>query len=279
LGNFEVEEVSASLNVHHPNADQREQGEGPFGRVGAISYDNDARRMARRYRSAHVIQNDLVSSTLERAAAAHPIVIDLGCGTGSDGLHILSRVHNAIYVGVDSSGEMLERAKHKLVQHDLGKRSFLLNSDFRSMTSDELFAAIRAYRLDPNIYCVMSALALHHYELSEKKIIYELARAVLKEQGLLVLTDLYSNALPYCAEQALQRELVDVRAALKRIRLAGSKRVSYPTTISERHYIEDNRPHILSEEMALVSSIGFTKVDAVFRNGQLAIIAAGREEK
>src|ERR1039457_6597114 len=71
--------------------------EGPFGRLGASTYDSEAENMPRRYRSARMIQNELVTLVLKSAAVQHPMVVDLGCGTSTDGVRLLSMVRNAIY--------------------------------------------------------------------------------------------------------------------------------------------------------------------------------------
>ena len=96
---------------------------------------------------------------------------------------------NAVYVGVDSSSEMLKRARDKLMQRGLGKRSLLTNQNFRRVARNIISSTLRQFQLDPKIFGVMSTLALHHCELNEKKNIYELAHALLQGFGLLVLTD------------------------------------------------------------------------------------------
>src|SRR4051794_29044217 len=105
---------------------------GPFGTEGAERYDNDAIRMGLRYKTAHAIQNALVADALRCANIPLPTVVDLGCGTGTDGIAILSRVPHSGYIGVDISGPMLKCAQAKF-----GRQTFrnswnvLLHCDFR----------------------------------------------------------------------------------------------------------------------------------------------------
>src|SRR5437667_12385110 len=101
----------------------------------------------------------LSTSVLKGTTAAHPVVVDLGCGTGTDGLRLLTFIDTVLYVGVDSSSAMLGLAREKLAQRGLAQRSLLLNSNFRKLTSGELLSEIRSYQLESSIVCVMSTLS------------------------------------------------------------------------------------------------------------------------
>jgi len=241
-----------------------------FGVEGAAGYDDDARLMARRYRRAHQIQNALVCRVLKSTCAARPAVVDLGCGTGNDALEILSRVPGAVYIGIERSVAMLDRARVKL-RPFLGMRAVLLNDDFRELTPLTLTELCEK---DLDIVCVMSALALHHYQMAEKRLAYERARAVLQPGGLLVVTDLFANVSNFANDYAMRCELVDVRRARSR-RWGATPPMSMSTTLSERHYREENRPQVLLEELAVICSVGFSFQEIIYRHGQLAVISAG----
>jgi SAM-dependent methyltransferase len=245
----------------------------PFDRIGAEHYDSDAQLMARRYKSAHRIQNELVCSSLSHASCGHLIVLDLGCGTGSDGIQILSNARNALYLGVDCSDHMLVQAEDKCLRQGLRKRCHFVRRDIRLLTLNNLLESSTFFKSSSGIACVITALVLHHYRPDEKRKIYRFSYDILPKDGLFVLTDLYLNSLKCCADQALRRELADVRNTIKRLGVSDSDR---HTTICERHYIEDNQPQILLSEIALLNEVGFGDVDIVFRSGQLAVLAAGR---
>jgi tRNA (cmo5U34)-methyltransferase len=245
----------------------------PFGRLGAARYDVDAFCMPCRYKRAHKIQNDLIIDALRKATAPGPIVLDLGCGTANDGLYILSKTNSAIYFGLDYSSHMIKRAKNKLGRHRFAKRSLLIERDFRLVNLSDLCASLTNASLAPELSAVISALALHHYELAEKGRVYQLVHDFLPRGGLFVLTDLFSNAIQVCAEQALRKEIVDIRRTVRRFAQPHVQPPLY-TTLSERHYIDVNRPQILADEIACLSNIGFKKLDLVYRSGQLGVIAA-----
>ncbi len=249
--------------------------EGPFGPIGAATYDDQALCMSRRYKDAHAIQNRSVRTALRNSSTPHPVVVDLGCGTAADGIDILLQAGDAIYLGLDYSRHMLARAIDKFDRHGLQNRGIFLERDLRAVTADEMWAALGPMRLDRRVSSVISALALHHYELDMKGHVYKLAYDLLPAQGLLVLTDLYSNKIAGCAEDALRMEIRDVRRTLARI---GSleEHLHGDTTISERHYKADNRPQTLADEIALLARVGFRTIDLVYRSGQLGVIAAER---
>ena len=244
----------------------------PYGRVGAAMYDIEASWICRRYKYAHRIQNEIVINVLKKAVAAKPVVIDLGCGTGNDGLYILTKMHRSIYCGIDYSKHMLRRAADKLCQQQLRNRSLLIQQDFRLMRPRDVCKSLTNVVLAPDICAVISALALHHYELDEKRRAYTLAYNLLPKGGLFVLVDLFSHSIQLCKELALREEIQDMHRALKHM---AHPRIQH-TTLSERHYTEDNRPHILSDEITLLRTIGFKKLDHVYRRGQLSVIAAQR---
>ena len=128
-------------------------------------------------------------------------------------------------------------------------------------------------KLQKQVPVVMSALALHHYELSVKTQVYRLACQLLTRGGRFVLTDLFTNDIPDCDHYALRTELHDVQSTIARfpLRPPGGEATS---TLSEVHYTRCNKPMSLTLELASIKRSGFGLVDVVFRDGQLAVIVA-----
>lgn len=248
---------------------KRQIDEGPFGHYGAAQYDRDSEAMPRRYKSAHKLQNEIICQALKRQKSSWPLVVDLGCGTGNDGIEILSKASNAIFVGVDYSTHMLARASEKFKQRGFDTKSVFIRRDFRWLTADELIASLETAGLPNRASCVVSALALHHYDLAEKRAVYKLAFDLLEPKGLVVLTDLYSSTMN-CSELALAREIEDIRKVIRRLKTGCAN--SARTTISEKHYLVDNLPQPLNHELSLLTTIGFEKFDVVYRNGQLGLV-------
>jgi SAM-dependent methyltransferase len=242
---------------------------GAFGSAGAARYDVDVRRMPRRYKTAHRLQNKLIIDAALALGASHPVVVDLGCGTANDGLEILSRTSSALYVGVDHSPYMLRQAVRKLSRHGFEKRAVFLEEDFRFLDPRGFAKAIRMHQPNGTIAGVVSSMALHHYELPEKYHVYKFAYQLLPRGALFIITDLFSNAIERCAGVAIQKEIEDIRKIAARSRDAGKN-----GALTESHYIEENRPVILARELEGLREVGFSNIDLLFRHGQLGTLVA-----
>ena len=248
----------------------------PFGARGAATYDDDAARMPERYKIAHAIQNDLVVELVRRdSSCGRAIVVDLGTGTANDGVDILDRSERALYMGIDISLPMVSRAKHKMLQKGHSRRSAFLVRDFRTTTFNDVERFLRRKKMDGSIAVVISALALHHYNMEDKRPVYELAHALLQGHGCFVLTDLFINGIPECARSAVAREVNDIEAIVTHM-LSKSRRAPGSTTLSVAHYLQSNKPQPLAIEVATLHDVGFGRVDIVYRHGQLASIVAER---
>jgi len=250
----------------------------PFDWAGAARYDLEYKKISRRYKYAHALQNRLVDCALRGGNSGAAIVVDLGCGTANDGLEILRSRRNAIYLGIDKSEAMLARARRKLRAADFGPRSILVKADVREITATELSSIAIAHGLVPYFRCLICTLFLHHYSDKERRAVYRMARKLLTDQGVLIVTDLYANSLPFCANQALLQEVRDVRLAIRRLGSSASGSDT-PTTLSEQHYLAENKPAELGAELCLLRSEGFSQIDIPYRCGQLAILAAHPREQ
>ncbi len=249
-----------------------------FGVRGAGTYDDDAARMPTRYKIAHTIQNELIVNVLDSCSSRDvSVVVDLGAGTANDGLDILNQAARTLYLGIDNSLAMIERAKDKMRVCGYSERSAFLTGDFRTITASDVTRVLQSEHMEGSITVVMSALALHHYELAEKRAVYNLAYDLLHEGGVFVSTDLFSNSIADCARHALSKEISDVQASAERAgRLSSAPKEA--TTLSVDHYVRCNKPQWLSKELALLHDIGFGSIDIVYREGQMAVLVAGRIE-
>lgn len=238
----------------------------------------DAQHMPPHYKRAHKIQNDLVITSLRKSEQNKlHVVVDLGCGTANDGIDILSRTENEFYLGVDNSVPMIERAKCKMQSRAFEKRSYFLIRDFRQMSVMDITGTLSLLKLECRIKAVMSTLALHHYELEEKRHVYTLAHNLLPPGGRLVLTDLFSNGIQGCAQYALYWEIDQVCGTIEnsKEKPIDSK---LATTRSVDHYLRSNRPQRLLDEVGVLHDCGFAIVDIVYRSGQLSVIVAQTEK-
>lgn len=259
-----------SLTYSNPSTEQLD----PFGTVGASTYDDDAARMPTRYKRAHTIQNELVVNALRsnKALLGKKVVVDLGAGTSNDGLEILSRSPQAFYLGIDYSQPMVARAEEKMRLHGYAQRSAFLQCDFLTARLGDIMHELAETQMNNHVPVVISALALHHYELVEKHNAYKLAYDLLSPGGLFILTDLFTNGITGCANYAFQTEISDINVA---VRKCGENATDdqQATTLSIEHY-NSNKPQKLAHEMRGLRECGFDCIDVAYRDGQLATLVA-----
>lgn len=259
------ESFNTELRIDNYNSDHD-----PFSLEGSLMYDQEASCISDRYKEAHLIQNSVIIRMLTNNNK-NSVILDFGCGTGSDGLEILTEISNAIYVGLDSSEYMLKIALKKFDNNKLKSRSFFLRSDFRDLTTDLLIAELGLAMINQEISCIISSLVLHHYNTETRLRFYDLVRSLLKNGGVFVLTDLFSNSVSICNQIALDQELQDISKTIIKLEKNGLKQ-SFDTTISKHHYLHANQPVSLLNESFILTNCGFKNVDIVYRHGQLGVL-------
>jgi tRNA (cmo5U34)-methyltransferase len=114
-------------------------------------------------------------------------VLDLGAGTGLMSEAVLSRYPEAEVVLVDGAAEMVEQAPARL-----GDSVRTIVADMRDPLPDGPFDA------------VVSALAIHHLEHSDKQDLYRRSLAVLRPGGVFVNAEHVGGSTPWL-ERAYRR--------------------------------------------------------------------------
>ncbi len=99
-------------------------------------------------------------------------VLELGTGTGETALRVLARHPRAAWVGLDSSGPMLDRARERLPRAEL--RLGRLEEELPPGPFD----------------LVISTLAVHHLDAAGKRDLFRRVARVLGPAGRFVLADL-----------------------------------------------------------------------------------------
>ncbi len=166
-------------------------------------------------------------------------ILDLGVGTGLELDHLFARFPDARVTGIDLSGEMLERARHR----------------YRS-TSFQL-RTIHASFLDWNfgftIYdAVISSMAIHHWPPPVKRTLYRRIGRALRPGGWFVNGD-------YIESEAV---------AVERLRAFTAQK------IDPHHALHIDLPLSLDQELKLLEASGYTRRHVAFQRSHAAIIAA-----
>lgn len=239
----------------------------------AEAYEEEYDRMPQRYRQARDIQMTFVLSAARTTSFVPSIILDLGCGTARQGMDVLSGSRNTFYLGLDRSEAMLKYAARKLSGFAASARWKLVKADFGTVTPECIGAALESYHSLDQVTAVMSAFALHHLDPRTKRNVIELIRSVLPDGGRFVYADLFTNSIEECSRRALETELNDLRQ-FEWADDGGRWHGRLPPTLCERHYINENKPLPLQQEIDLLHLSGFATVDIVCREGQLAVLVA-----
>ena len=142
----------------------------------ASRYDAEIRKQVPRYDE---IQDTVVSLLSLRPPAR---VLDLGVGTGFTALRILDALPETSLVGLDVSGEMLERARQRLRAHE--RRVQLRSSDIAIPDIDGQYDAI------------VSVLAVHHLWADEKRHLFSRLWEHLTPGGILIVPKGFNLSFP-----------------------------------------------------------------------------------
>jgi tRNA (cmo5U34)-methyltransferase len=171
---------------------------------------------------------DTVADSTGAPAATR--ILDLGSGTGETARRVLERHPNARIVLVDSSAEMLAAACEALAEDRV-----------ESVLVQQLEDPLPPGPFD----LVVSALAVHHLESVDKKVLFQRIAGVLKPGGRFVLADVIVAQDPELASTPVASEF--------------------------------DRPDRLDDQLTWMAEAGF-EARVVWSSRDLAVIAARRPD-
>jgi tRNA (cmo5U34)-methyltransferase len=199
----------------------------------APRYDAEIRSAVPRYDELH----DTVVSLLSLRPPRR--VLDLGSGTGTTALRLLTAFPAAHVTGLDVSPEMLARAAQRLAGH--AGRFTLRRGD------------IAAPDLAGEYDAIVSVLTVHHLWPDEKRHLFRHLREHTARGGVLVLADVFRPTDDLLREaQGLPREVPPED--------------------------EPDRPDTAGEQVAWLAAAGFAAVDVAWKDEQVGVLVARRGE-
>jgi len=178
-------------------------------------------------------------------------ILVLGSGEGEDAERILERIINSNVVCVDHSEEMLDKTAKRLKR--FSGRYELVNADLLD------------YEPSRDYEGIVSVLTLHHFDIGEKRRLYESLIIHLKREGVFVVGDLFTYSQPELNERVLKEY---ERYIESHPRLDGSLKKRALEGYNVRNI---NTP---SSELDLLKSIGFNFSEVVYRKSRVAILYA-----
>jgi tRNA (cmo5U34)-methyltransferase len=258
----------------HPAEDQAEdQAEHPAeDRLSRVrdrfdahhDYDAFMQRVVPRYEEMLDVIRQVVAEHEPRPARA----VDLGVGTGAVTERLLGALPELEVVGVDFSGEQLERASGRLAP--FGGRVTFARAD------------IRDFEAPPSVDVVVSALAVHHLDDADKQALFARLAGVLPSGGLLVLAD--AVALPPRLQEraeAARREWYLARRweacgpPGSEEHEAFAKLLASGEPLEEAHHDLD-RPAPISDQVAWLERAGFAEAAVLWQHFDMGVIAGIR---
>lgn len=192
---------------------------------------------------------DAAADALRAVDARHPVVVDLGTGTGALAARCISVRSDAKLVALDEDASILEIARHRLSR--AGAVASFLQGSF-------LDAAL------PRCDAIVASLSLHHVRTAERKQqFYRACHDALRPGGLLVSADCMLPSDARLAE--LDRERW--RAHLQRSYSEADTQGYFEAWAAEDVYFT------LAQELEMLQGAGFG-ADLVWRESPFAVIAA-----
>lgn len=157
-------------------------------------------------------------------------IIDLGCGTGNLARLIFQTHPQATILGIDSSEEFLAVAKAKC-------RGF----DFRPVLDNILDLNLEQCACE----CIVSSFTIHHFDDSEKLVLFEKIFRALKPGGTFINLDMVK---PKNYPKAVSKFLAKMKESGLSARFIEAER---------QEMIERDRPVSLSTQKKWLEQIGF----------------------
>ena len=201
----------------------------------APSYDAQIREMVPRYEEIH--------DTLLALLALRPPArfLDLGAGTGYTLRRVLETFPSATAVGLDVSGEMLDRARQRL--DGLEDRVALRASDIAQPEINGSYDAI------------VSILAVHHLYPDQKRHLFTRIWEHIEPGGVFLVADYFRPAMDRLSE------LYDLPDQ------------------PDAHEVEHDHPDTAAEHLTWLAAAGFAAVDVVWKYDDVGVLVAWREER
>lgn len=160
-------------------------------------------RMQERYLAARAERFAIIARLIRATQGQAPLVLDLGCGTGSVMAALLSAIPGASAVGVDLDPTLLALAEKRLAP--FGARAQVVRADVRQGGWVGVHSAGK-------IHAIVSATALHWLSPDRLSFLYAQAAELLRPGGIFLNADHVASEHPG-VQQAWVQHRSDVLSA------------------------------------------------------------------
>ncbi|MCL2517823.1 MAG: class I SAM-dependent methyltransferase [Oscillospiraceae bacterium] len=196
---------------------------GDYFNIRAKKYDND------------IVGNNLDEfyeeiANLVEVDTLIPKILDLGCGTGLELERLFIKYPDMIVTGIDLSSEMLEELKNK----------------YKNKNINVIYGSYFDVDFGGDFDIVLSTYSLHHFNETEKLLIYKKVFDTLKSGGLYIEGD--KNAKNDEQQLFFLEEL---------------KRIKKEQNLSDDSFYHYDTPMTAENQIKLLQSVGFVDVKIV----------------
>ena len=210
----------------------------------ASTYDTERRRLIHCFDEFYGTVVEIVA----RFCPYSPRILDLGAGTGILSAAIIHRVPTAQLQLLDASPDMLRQAANRLVEQQ--PRMFVqpLNADLPHGPFD----------------AIVSALAIHHLNNTEKHGLYSRILSALSPGGIFI------NAEQVSGHSSRLQNLFEA-VHLDRARELGSSEQEISEAVQRMSY---DQCATVTDQVAWLTEIGFEDAECFFRSFRFAVFGA-----
>jgi len=193
-------------------------------------------------------------------------VLDLGCGNGILGAHILHRYPDIHLTLVDFSRPMLDAARESLEE---GDNVEYLQADYGTPDWVDLLGSEKSFDV------VVSGYSIHHQPDNRKKEVYNEIFQRLEPGGIFINMEHIAPSSKSCSEHFLNH-LVDNLSAQEEGKKSPRNRDQLLDVMKNN---EDSQANILAPidtQCEWLTELGYTEVDCFFRVWELAVFGGLR---
>ena len=215
----------------------------------AAEYDTWVKQALPAYDQLFSTAVEIIPFDPDRAIA----VADLGAGSGLFAAHVQAVYPKASFTLVDASSDML----------DLARKRFQNTTETLTFVKQRLEDFSESEKFD----VVISSLAIHHLEDSDKRSLFERAFAALRPGGAFINVDQIKGRPPF--------DRLYWETWLAKVRAAGASENQIQTSIKRRK--EFDRDAHLSDQLTWLRQTGFV-ADCIYKHYFVAVFLAIKQE-
>lgn len=215
----------------------------------ALTYDAERRRLIHCFDEFYGTVGELIA----RFCPDSPCILDLGAGTGILSAAIIDRAPTTQLRLLDASPEMLQQAANRLVEQQ-----------------PQMFVQPLDADLPPGSFdAIVSALAIHHLNDTEKRALYSRIFSSLAPGGIFI------NAEQVSGRSARLQDLFEA-VHLDRARALGSSEQEIAGAIQRMSY---DQCATVTDQVAWLTEIGFEDAECFFRSFRFAVFGAWKPSR